>query len=81
MSYSKKPNFLESIEAVEIKKRLQLMQSDHTFNTHSTYSADETKYPDHQMSFVDKHMTYLATHPGVNPEQYLANLRLISRIR
>ncbi len=81
MSYSKKPNFLESVEAVNVKARLLQMQTDQAFNTHSTYSADETKYPDHQMSFVDKHMSYLAGHPAVNPEQYLANLRLISKIR
>jgi hypothetical protein len=81
MSYSKKPNFLESVEAVNVKARLLQMQTDRAFNTHSTYSADETKYPNHQMSFVDKHMAYLASHPAVDPEHYLANLRLISKIR
>ncbi len=81
MSYKKKPNFLESAEAVSVKERLLSMAANIDYSTTSTYSSDGGKYPDHQMSFVDKHMSYLASHPSVNPEQYLANLRLMSRIR
>ncbi len=81
MSYKKRPNFLESEEAIEVKRTLLSMQEDDHYNTASSYSADSEKHPDHTISFVDKHMAYLQTHPEVNTSQYLANLRLITKFR
>jgi len=81
MSYKKRPNFYESEEAVEVKSTLEAMQLDLKFNTDSSYSADFEKHPDHLITFVDKHMAYLQAHPDVIPSQYLANLRLITRLR
>ncbi len=81
MSYKKRPNFYESEEAVAVKNTLLSMQGDERYNTGSSYSADAEKYPDHVISFVDKHMAYLQAHPDVNTSQYLANLRLITKLR
>lgn len=81
MSYKKRPNFYESEEAEGVKKTLENMQSDAKYNTESSYSADSAKHPDHLINFVDKHMAYLQSHPDVNPTQYIANLRLITKLR
>lgn len=81
MSYKKRPNFYESDQAAGVKLALQEMQANLQHNTDSSYSADVVKYPDHQINFVDKHMQYLQAHPEVNPLQYIANLRLITRLR
>ena len=81
MSQKKRPNFYESAEADVIKQTLVLMQTDAHYNTDSSYSANTDKYPDHIRSFVEKHMEYLHTHPSVDPNQYLSNLRLITKVR
>lgn len=81
MSYKKRPNFFGTDEAILIEKILKVMQDDDAFNTVSSYSADAGKYPDHLIPFVDKHMSYLQTHPDVNPDQYIANLKLMTRLK
>lgn len=81
MSYKKRPNFYESDQAEWVKTTLIEMESDLKYNTDSSYSANSEKYPDHQISFVDKHMAYLQAHPDVIPTQYIANLKLISKLR
>ncbi len=77
----KKVNLFETEEGVAIKEALELMVKDKTYNTKSTYTADSANYADNVLPFVDKHMKYLGSHPSVNPQQYLANLRMITRIR
>jgi hypothetical protein len=49
------------------------------YHTVSSYSANATNYPDHVISFVDKHMKYLSEHQAVNVDHYLSNLRLMTR--
>lgn len=79
--HSKKPNFFDTETSVRVKKTLQMMASDSTYMTEPSYSANTTLYPDNQMPFVNKHMEYLRTHPATDPEQYLSNLRLMTRVR
>lgn len=81
MSKIKRTNFFESSEGVEIKEILIEMAKDATFNTEQSYSANSSLYPDHIISFVDKHMNYINTHPSVDPQHYVANLRLMTRVR
>lgn len=81
MSQKKRPNFYESAEATTIKETLVAMQTNALYTTDPSYSANTDKYPDHIRSFVEKHMEYLHTHPSVDPNQYLANLRLITKVR
>lgn len=78
---NKKVNLFDTEEGVAIKKALELMVADKAYNTESTYTADSVNYADNVLPFVDKHMKYLLSHPSLNPRQYLANLRLITRIR
>ncbi|CAN5456799.1 hypothetical protein BH10PAT3_BH10PAT3_7870 [soil metagenome] len=77
----KKINLYESEEGAIIQKELRAMAADLAYNTGSSYSADSSAYSDNLIPFVDKHMRYLIVHPSVDPVHYLANLRLMTRIR
>ncbi len=77
----KRQDFYNSEEGVQVRSALKNMEADPTFNTTASYSVNTASYPNHSMPFVDKHMQYLNTHPSINPDHYLANLRLMSRIR
>lgn len=77
----KKTNFFGSEEAIQIENTLRMMANDIIYNTKSSYSADAVQYPDNLIPFVDKHMNYLKSHPSLDPQHYLANLRLMTLIR
>lgn len=69
--------FLASDAAVLAREQLMKMMDDPEFNTRSTYSPSSEE----RMLFVDKHMKYLGQHPNLNPQHYLSNLRLMTRIK
>lgn len=70
------------LEDLQIREKLTAMLSNPALNTRtSTYSANTALYPDSEIPFVEKHIAYLMDHPKLDPEQYLANLRLMSKIR
>ncbi len=81
MSTIKKVNFFESEEGVEARSLLQTLWSDKAYKTDSSYSTDSESYPDNLIPFVQKHMDYLSNHPSVNIKMYVANLRIMTRIR
>lgn len=74
-------DFLESEKGREIRYKLQLMAEDSSYNTASSYSANALLYADNRIPFVDKHMAYLVNHPLLDPDEYLANVKLATRIR
>lgn len=78
---SKRINFTDSEEGVEVRQILKQMVLDDRYNTDSSYSANSEQYPDNLIPFVDKHMNYLCAHPGTDPQHYISNLRLITRLR
>ncbi len=65
----------------EIRAALRSMERDRLCNTKSSYSANAILYPNHKMSFTNKHLAYLKTHPALKPEHYLANLKLLIKKR
>ena len=77
----KRSRFFDSQEAEDIRQKLQNMASSDLYNTQSSFTIDDTQYPDNLMPFLDKHMNYLNNHPALDPSMYLANLRLMTRIR
>lgn len=81
MSPVKKSRIFDEITSAEIESLLAQIEKDATFNTGPSYSANGDKYPDHSIPFVDKHMNYLRTHPSIDPQQYISNLRLMTRVR
>ena len=73
--------FFDTEEGIEIEKILNDMDTNESFNTDSSYSANSDLYPDNLIPFVEKHKNYLIKHPSTDPNQYLANLRLVTRKR
>ncbi len=80
-TFKKRINFPESDEGIKTKQQLRVMVTDKTYTTESGYNANVLLYPDNDISFVDKHMRYLSELQNVNPQQYLSNLRLMTRVR
>jgi hypothetical protein len=77
----KRPDLYGTEEGARIEEALKSMSSDSGYSTIDSYSANAETHPDHLVSFVDKHMAYLQSHPSVDAEHYLANLRLMTRVR
>ncbi len=74
-------DYPDSEEGRDIRQKLLSMAASTTYNTTSTYSANNQVYPDNLIPFVDKHMNYIMNHPNIEASKYLANIKLISRVR
>lgn len=81
MATKKRVDFFSSDEGKEAYQLLRAMVADDSFITVSAYAADTAKYPDNSISFVEKHMAYLNAHPNIDMRSYIANLRLMNRVR
>lgn len=81
MAMSQRKDFVESAEGIAIIEALRLMMDDTSYNTPTSYSANSDDYPNNQMPFVDKHLKYLQAHPKLDARQYVANIKLMSRIK
>lgn len=77
----KQANYYHTEEGQTALATLKEMATNIRYNTQSTYSSNSDAYPDNQMPFVDHHMRYLSMHQAVNIDHYLANLRLLTRVR
>lgn len=80
-TYSSKQNTKFYLQEAEITAALKGMQEDGGYKTGPSYNANAVLYPDNQMTFVEKHIAYLKSHPQLDPEHYLANLRLRIKVR
>jgi hypothetical protein len=76
-----KTDFITSEAGIRATEALNKMVMDRTYITVPSYCADSDKYADNLIPFVDKHLAYLRTHPATNPDQYLSNLRLMTRVK
>lgn len=74
-------NFLDTEEGRAIKSELQAMVTNKAYITTPGYSANAMLYPDHQIPFVDLHMDYIIKHPVLEASKYLANVKLMTRVR
>lgn len=79
--YNKKPDFSTSEEGIMAAKVLRSMMLDKAYITEPSFSADSEKYADNLMPFIDKHLAYLRNHPAIDPGHYLANLKLMTKVR
>lgn len=77
----KRVSFFDSAEGTMVKDALDLMAGDKAYNTSASYTANIIQNPDNLISFTDKHMNYLNSHPKIDPNQYIANLRLMTKIK
>lgn len=80
-TYKKKTDFFETEEGKEFIENLHSMDADTKYNTDPSFSVNSELYPDNLMPFVDKHINYVRSHPSTDPRHYLANLRLMTRLR
>ena len=80
-TYQKRSHFVDSEEGQDVRRKLQLMMRDKGYNTESSYNSNGLQYPGNLISFVDKHMNYLSVHPKLDAWMYIANLRLMTRVR
>lgn len=78
---TKQADFFASEDGLRARQSLQHMVESSRFVTKSSYSANSAAHPDNMISFVDKHMQYLSLHRDLKPEQYIANLKLMTRLR
>jgi hypothetical protein len=82
MASQRKTNWLKGTEeGKRIKLKLKSMQANEGYITESSYSTNAEEYENNTMTFAEKHMHYLNTHPNVNPDQYLSNLRIMTKVR
>ena len=77
----RRKDFIESEEGVAIIDMLRRMMDDKAYNTPTSYSANSSEYPDNIMPFMDKHLKYINDHPKIQASQYVANIKLMSRIK
>lgn len=80
-THKKRPNYSSSDDGIFAATELRALDQNKTYQTNSSYSADGELYPDHQIPFVDKHMAYLRDHPELDSRQYIANIKLKTRIK
>jgi hypothetical protein len=67
------------MEEAEILAALKSLEKDPAFITKSAYRANAVLWPNHHISFVDTHLMYLKARPALNPQHYIANLKLMLR--
>ena len=60
----------------ETRELLVRLDNDDAHITDAVFRADETKWADNKMPFVEAHIEYLRAHSKVDPRTYLSNLRL-----
>ncbi len=74
-------SFFETNEGREVKRELQRLDASSLYNTAPSYSSNSVLYPDNRIPFVDKHMNYLINHPSLEASKYIANIKLMTRLR
>lgn len=80
-TYKRRPDFVTSEEGIKARKTLDAMVSDSLYVTEPSFIASSEKYADNLIPFVDKHLAYLSSNSSISAEQYLSNLKLMTRIR
>lgn len=74
-----KPKGMDAVEEAEVLEHLKQMELDARYNTQTSYHSNTEKYPDNLISFAQTHMAYLKKFPAIDPHQYVANLKLITK--
>ena len=69
--------YLRSDAAKNVRKELEAMFENPNYRTESSYSPSS----EGRITFVNKHVRYLSMHQKINPDQYLSNLKLMTKIK
>jgi hypothetical protein len=78
--HSYKPDKSQFISEEDINQVLSAMESDILLNT-SPVLVNDSESSVRLVTFSEKHAAYLKSHPSVNPQDYLANLKTMVRKR
>ncbi len=81
MAKSSKASPLSPVQEAEVRSILEQMELDIAYNTESHYVANTEKYPTNIITFSQKHMEHLRKFPSINPDQYISNLKLMTKTR
>ncbi len=77
MAIQQQEGFINNVREDEIISALKQMKRNALYLTEPTYRGNAEKWPNNQISFIDYHIAYLKSHPQVNPDHYIANLKLV----
>ena len=80
-THRKITQLFDSEDGRGIRIELQRMVLNSSYNTTSSYTPSSVDYPDGLIPFVDRHIRYLHANPKLDAWMYLANLRLMTRIK
>lgn len=80
MAKSSKSRHFSAEEEAQVMEQLRTMEGDAAFNTTAQYSGNTEKHPNNQITFTEKHMDHLKKFPNINPDQYILNLKLMTRV-
>ena len=69
--------FFESEQGKTLRDELTKMAKSKNYNTNTMYST----YDPNGMSFIDKHMKYMSQYPTLNYNQYVSNLKVMTKIK
>lgn len=75
------PKWTRTVKEEDVLADLKKLEKDPSYNTPSRYHIDEERYPDNLISFAQTHLEHLKKFPKVDPDQYISNLRLMTKIR
>lgn len=75
------PKWTRTVKEEDVLDNLRALEKDPLYNTPSRYHADTERYPDNTISFAQTHLEHLKKFPKVDPDQYISNLRLMTKIR
>lgn len=67
--------FSESEQGILIRQELIKMAKSKDYNTVSSYSLSDPN----GLSFVEKQMKYMSQYPNMNYQQYLSNLKVMTK--
>lgn len=68
-------SFFESDHGKQLREQLIVMAKDEAYNTRTMYSTQDAN----GLSFVEKHMKYMSQYPNLNCDQYVLNLKLMTK--
>lgn len=67
--------FFKSDEGVQLRDELTKMTQSDEYNTRTMYSPSDKD----GVTFIDKHMKYMSLYPNMNCQQYVKNLKLMTK--
>jgi len=68
---------LNNVSKKQIVAALKLMESNPGYQTEPSNRGSSPRWTNNYISFVEYHLNYLRMYPKLDPEQYIANLRLM----